>query len=66
MIDTISSAANEQFVLTHPDYDVQTFLFDKEGSLTGIIDWDGIITYPRIPGYARYPGWITRNWDPHV
>ena len=32
MIDAISSTANEHFVLTYPDYDVQTFLFNKEGS----------------------------------
>ncbi|KIJ92236.1 hypothetical protein K443DRAFT_13756 [Laccaria amethystina LaAM-08-1] len=72
MIDAISSAANEQFVFTHPEYDVQNFLLNKEGSLTAIIDWDGVITYPRTLGYARYPSWITRDplmygWrpDPH-
>ena len=32
MIDAISSTANEQFVLAYPDYDVQTFLSNKEGS----------------------------------
>ena len=32
MIDAIASTVNEQFVLTYRDYDIQNFLFNKEGS----------------------------------
>ena len=39
-------------------------MVDDEGSLTGIIDWDNVYTVPRYLGYATYPGWITRDWDP--
>ena len=64
MIDAISSIAKGPFVLIHSYYDVQNFVFDEEGSLTGIIDWNGVTTCPRTLGYARYSGWITRDWDP--
>ncbi|KAM0424956.1 hypothetical protein ACHAPT_009757 [Fusarium lateritium] len=52
------------FVLCHPDFDSQNVLVDDSGSITGLIDWDLAQTMPRFVGYARYPGWITRDWDP--
>lgn len=52
------------FVLCHPDFDSQNVLVDDEGTVTGLIDWDLAQTMPRFVGYARYPGWITRDWDP--
>ncbi|KAH8662782.1 kinase-like domain-containing protein [Ilyonectria robusta] len=52
------------FVLCLPDFDSQNVLVDDEGSVTGLIDWDLAQTMPRFVGYARYPGWITRDWDP--
>ena len=55
---------HETFVLCPPDYDSQNFLIDNEGNLTGILDWDMVQTVPRYLGYACYPGWITRDWDP--
>ncbi|KAF4451762.1 hypothetical protein F53441_5296 [Fusarium austroafricanum] len=39
-------------------------LVNDEGTITGLIDWDLAQTVPRFIGYARYPGWITRDWDP--
>jgi len=35
-----------------------------EGELLGIIDWDGVAAVPRSLGNERYPGWLTRDWDP--
>jgi Phosphotransferase enzyme family len=64
IIDAVPIVKNEQFVLAHPDFDVQNFLVSQDGYLTGVLDWDGVATYPRYLGYARYPGWITRDWDP--
>ena len=64
MIDAVPVVENEQFVLAHPDFDVQNFLVSQEGFLTGVLDWDGVAAYPRCLGYARYPSWITRDWDP--
>lgn len=53
-----------QFVLTHPDFDIQNFIVSKDGSLRGVIDWDGAIATPRgIAGNESYPGWLTRDWD---
>ncbi|KAL2134136.1 hypothetical protein VTI74DRAFT_898 [Chaetomium olivicolor] len=34
------------------------------GDLVGIIDWDGVGAWPKSLGNLRYPGWLTRDWDP--
>ena len=52
------------FALGHPDFNYQNIFVDDEGKITGIIDWDGMWTRPRALGFARYPSWITRDWDP--
>ncbi|KAI9804891.1 MAG: hypothetical protein M1826_004847 [Phylliscum demangeonii] len=71
MIDSIPpsrispmSHSRESFVLSHPDYDSQNFLAREDGTLTGILDWDNVHTLPRCIGYDRFPGWLTRDWDP--
>jgi hypothetical protein len=51
------------FVLSMPDFNYQNIFVDN-GEVTGLIDWDGIFAGPRQGGYARYPSWITRDWDP--
>lgn len=51
------------FVLALPDLDSQNIMVDEEGTVTGIVDWDLCHTVPSFVGYARYPGWITRDWD---
>lgn len=53
-----------RFVLCPPDFDSQNILVDDKGNVTGIIDWDLCRTMPPHLGYASYPGWITRDWDP--
>ena len=54
------------FVLCPPDFDSQNIMVDEQGNITGLIDWDLAQTMPRFVGYARYPSWITRDWDPLV
>ncbi|TPX08709.1 uncharacterized protein E0L32_009898 [Thyridium curvatum] len=54
----------DPFVLNHPDYDIQNFIVSDEGELVGVIDWDGVAATPRTLGNERYPGWLTRDWDP--
>lgn len=54
----------DPFVLSHPDFDIQNFLVTEDGDLAGIIDWDGVAAVPRSIGNERYPGWLTRDWDP--
>ena len=52
------------FVLAHPDFDIRNFIVSQDGELKAIIDWDGVATVPRALGNERYPGWLTRDWDP--
>lgn len=52
------------FVLAHPDFDIQNFIVSQDGELKAIIDWDGVAAVPRAVGNERYPGWLTRDWDP--
>lgn len=54
----------DPFVLTHLDFDIQNIIVSEEGELRGIIDWDGVAAVPRTLGNERYPGWLTRDWDP--
>ncbi|KAI2622452.1 hypothetical protein GGR54DRAFT_629978 [Hypoxylon sp. NC1633] len=54
----------DHFVLAHPDFDIQNFIVSEDGDLRGIIDWDGVAALPRTIGNERYPGWLTRDWDP--
>ena len=58
------SSTKETFVISLPDFDSQNIMIDEQGNLTGIIDWDHVQTVPRFLGYASFPGWITRDWDP--
>ncbi|KAI0109579.1 hypothetical protein GGR51DRAFT_512001 [Nemania sp. FL0031] len=60
------SSGTGGFVLTHPDFDIQNFIVSEDGDLRGIIDWDGVAAVPRTIGNARYPGWLTRDWDPDM
>lgn len=53
-----------RFVLTHPDLDVQNVLVAEDGTLRGLIDWDGVASVPREIGCAQYPLWLMRDWVP--
>ena len=55
---------NRQFVLSHPDLDVQNILVADDGTITGLIDWDGVAAVPREVGCAQYPLWLMRDWVP--
>ena len=52
------------FVLGHTDYDTQNIIVVDDGTITGIIDWDGIYVGPRQGGAMAYPSWLTVDWDP--
>lgn len=51
------------FVISHPDLDLQNVLVDDFGSVTGLIDWDGVATVSQLAG-CTYPNWLTYDWDP--
>lgn len=53
-----------QFVLAHPDFAFQNFLVEDDGTLCGIIDWDGVAAVPLSVGCLRYPDWLTSDWHP--
>lgn len=55
---------SSEYVLALPDFDSQNVIADEEGNVTGLIDWDNVQTVPSFIGCLRYPGWITRDWDP--
>ena len=54
---------NETFVIAHPDFDLQNVLVAEDGTLRGLIDWDGVSTVPRSVG-CLFPKWLTFDWDP--
>ena len=54
----------QQFVLAHPDFDFQNILVNDDGTLSGILDWDGVAAVPISVGCLRYPNWLIRDWDP--
>jgi hypothetical protein len=63
--DCLASITTEPgFALTLPDFDSQNIMVDDHGTVTRFIDLDLIQTMPRFIGFCRYPGWITRDWDP--
>ena len=52
------------FVLGHPDFDLQNILVKEDGTLCGILDWDGVGAVPHTVGCLKYPLWLTREWEP--
>ena len=64
MAFTNSDDRDRRFVLTHPDFDVQNVLVAEDGTLCGLIDWDGVASVPREIGCAQYPLWLMRDWVP--
>ena len=53
-----------QFGLVHPDFGLQNFLVEDDGTLCGIIDWDGVATVPFSVGCLKYPDWLVQDWCP--
>ncbi|KAL8976742.1 MAG: hypothetical protein Q9205_007316, partial [Flavoplaca limonia] len=60
-----TSDDNSDFVLAHPDFNLQNVLVRKDGSLKGLVDWDGVAAVPRCIGPEALPLWLTPDWDPH-
>lgn len=53
-----------KFALTIADMNYQNIIVDKDYNIKAFIDWDGVGTNASVNGCARYPSWITRDWDP--
>ena len=55
-----------RFVLAHPDSNLQNMLVHEDGTLSGILDWDGVATVPLSVGCLSYPKWLIRDWEPNT
>ena len=55
---------DDKFTLAHPDLDTQNVLVKEDGTLCGIIDWDGVAVVPIAIGALKYPLWLSRDWNP--
>ena len=54
--------AGKQWVLSHPDLDLQNILVAEDGTVRAFIDWDGAGVVPREIGCALYPIWLMQDW----
>lgn len=36
----------------------------EDGTLSGILDWDGVAAVPLSLGCLKFPNWLVRDWDP--
>ncbi|KAL9599897.1 MAG: hypothetical protein Q9219_003530 [cf. Caloplaca sp. 3 TL-2023] len=62
---TSGDTPGSDFVLTHPDFNLQNIIMGEDGSVRGFIDWDGVAAVPRCLGNEEYPLWLTSDWDPY-
>ena len=51
--------------MSHPDFDTQNILVKDDGTLCGLIDWDGVAAVPACVGALRYPLFLARDWEPN-
>lgn len=50
------------FVLCHPDLDLQNIFVNDEGEVIGIIDWDHLKTKRCQQGWISMPWFLKRDW----
>ena len=50
--------------LAHPDLNSQNIMFDRNGQITGFIDWERASTALASTGCARNPIWLMDDFDP--
>ena len=53
-----------KYPLSVNDFNPQNILVNKKGQIVSFIDWDEVAATPSCMGSARFPSWITRDWDP--
>lgn len=59
-----SLSTPETFTIHHNDLDLQNILVDREGNVTGIIDWDNSFAAPRCIGTSAVPIFLRSDWFP--
>jgi hypothetical protein len=55
-----------QLALRFPDLNSQNILVDADGKITALIDWDMVSAEGAVSGWARYPMWLTEDWNPDM
>jgi hypothetical protein len=56
--------SHKTFTLHQNDLDLQNILVDRDGNVTGIIDWDGAYAAPRCIGASAVPKFLRNDWYP--
>lgn len=54
--------ATRDFVLCHPDLDLQNIFVNEEGEVVGIIDWDHLKTKRCSQGWISMPWFLKCDW----
>jgi hypothetical protein len=57
-----ASGTLNNFVLCHPDLDLQNIFVNDEGEVIGIIDWDHLKTKRCQQGWISLPWFLKRDW----
>ncbi|KAF2435375.1 hypothetical protein EJ08DRAFT_335465 [Tothia fuscella] len=52
----------ETFCIAPPDFNWQNILVDKEGNITGLLDWDEVGTRCRVRGWACLPYFLSHDY----
>ena len=58
-----TQSTDDVYILAHQDLNLQNILVAEDGTLRGLIDWDGVAMVPRSVG-CSYPKWLAFDWDP--
>ncbi|KAI6088398.1 hypothetical protein F4821DRAFT_277151 [Hypoxylon rubiginosum] len=54
------------FVLTHPGLSMRNVIVEEDGTLKGIVGWDGVRAAPKSVGNEALPRWLVRDFNPFV
>ncbi|XXH05852.1 hypothetical protein Hte_012292 [Hypoxylon texense] len=54
------------FVLTHPNLSMRDVIVSEDGTIKGIVGWDGVRAAPKSVGNEALPRWLVRDFNPFV
>ncbi|KAI1758760.1 hypothetical protein GGR53DRAFT_472028 [Hypoxylon sp. FL1150] len=54
------------FVLTHPGLEMRHVIVEGDGTLKGIVGWDGVRVAPKSVGNEALPRWLVRDFNPFL
>ncbi|KAI1779407.1 hypothetical protein F4818DRAFT_438180 [Hypoxylon cercidicola] len=56
----------KEFVLAHPNLSMRNVIVSDDGTLKGILGWDGVRAAPKSVGNEALPCWLVRDFNPFV